>query len=212
MKGILGRKAGMTEVFTADGKLIPVTVIEVQSNVVTQIKTVEKDGYDAIQLGAFDKKEKASNNPEKGHAKKANTSPKRFLKEIRGIDTNSYTLGQVIEADVFQNGDTVDVTGTSKGKGFQGVIKRHGQVDVDMENKCILVSGNVPGPKNSFVFIKEAIKGSKNTPVELISYEESVAETEEVTPANEVVENDAVVEETNVEATETTTDKEEVSE
>ena len=85
-------------------------------------------------------------------------------------------------------------------------------VDVDMENKCILVSGNVPGPKNSFVFIKEAIKGSKNTPVELISYEESVAETEEVTPANEVVENDAVVEETNVEATETTTDKEEVSE
>lgn len=260
MKGILGRKAGMTEVFTADGKLIPVTVIEVQSNVVTQIKTVEKDGYDAIQLGAFDKKEKTSNNPEKGHAKKANTSPKRFLKEIRGIDTNSYTLGQVIEADVFQNGDTVDVTGTSKGKGFQGVIKRwnqsrgpetHGStyhrrvgslgtmrpmrvlkgkklpghmgneqitiqnlmvVDVDMENKCILVSGNVPGPKNSFVFIKEAIKGSKNTPVELISYEESVAETEEVTPADEVVENDAVVEETNVEATETTTDKEEVSE
>ena len=260
MKGILGRKAGMTAVFTADGKLIPLTVIEVQSNVVTQIKTVEKDGYDAIQLGAFDKKEKASNNPEKGHAKKANTSPKRFLKEIRGIDTNSYTLGQVIEADVFQNGDTVDVTGTSKGKGFQGVIKRwnqsrgpetHGStyhrrvgslgtmrpmrvlkgkklpghmgneqitiqnlmvVDVDMENKCILVSGNVPGPKNSFVFIKEAIKGSKNTPVELISYEESVAETEEVTPANEVVENDAVVEETNVEATETTTDKEEVSE
>ena len=127
MKGILGRKAGMTEVFTADGKLIPVTVIEVQSNVVTQIKTVEKDGYDAIQLGAFDKKEKASNNPEKGHAKKANTSPKRFLKEIRGIDTNSYTLGQVIEADVFQNGDTVDVTGTSKGKGFQGVIKRWNQ-------------------------------------------------------------------------------------
>ena len=127
MKGILGRKAGMTEVFTADGKLIPVTVIEVQSNIVTQIKTVEKDGYDAIQLGAFDKKEKTSNNPEKGHTKKANTSPKRFLKEIRGIDTNSYTLGQVIEADVFQNGDTVDVTGTSKGKGFQGVIKRWNQ-------------------------------------------------------------------------------------
>ena len=98
MKGILGRKVGMTEVFTTDGKLIPVTVVEVQPNVVTQIKTKETDGYEAIQLGAFDKKEKSSNNPEKGHAKKANTSPKRFLKEIRGVDTASYTLGQVIEA------------------------------------------------------------------------------------------------------------------
>ena len=127
MKGILGRKVGMTEVFTTDGKLIPVTVVEVEPNVVTQIKTKENDGYEAIQLGAFDKKEKSSNNPEKGHVKKANTSPKRFLKEIRGVDTASYTLGQVIAADVFEKGDTVDVTGTSKGKGFQGVIKRWNQ-------------------------------------------------------------------------------------
>ena len=127
MKGILGRKVGMTEVFSTDGKLIPVTVIEVEPNVVTQVKTVEKDGYDAIQLGAFDKKTKSSNKPEMGHVKKANTQPKRFLKEIRGIDTSSYTLGQVISADVFKSGDTVDVTGTSKGKGFQGVIKRWNQ-------------------------------------------------------------------------------------
>ena len=95
MKGILGRKVGMTEVFTTDGKLIPVTVISVEPNVVTQIKTVEKDGYNAIQVGAFDKKEKASNKPEVGHAKKAGTSPKRFLKEIRGVNTEEYTLGQV---------------------------------------------------------------------------------------------------------------------
>ena len=127
MKGILGRKVGMTEVFTTDGKLIPVTVIEVQSNVVTQIKTTEKDGYNAIQLGAFDKKEKSSNNPEKGHAKKANTSPKRFLKEIRVEDVTQYELGSTIKADTFEVGEKVDVTGTSKGKGFQGVIKRHNQ-------------------------------------------------------------------------------------
>ena len=242
MKGILGRKVGMTEVFATDGKLIPVTVIEVEPNVVTQIKTVEKDGYNAIQLGAFDKREKSSNSPEKGHAKKANTSPKRFLKEIRGIEPSSYTLGQVIEADVFASGDTVDVTGISKGKGFQGVIKRwnqsrgpetHGStyhrrvgslgtmrpmrvlkgkklpghmgseqitiqnlmvVDVDTENKYILVSGNVPGAKNSFVFIREAIKGSKyDGAVELVSYDEE-AETES-SPVNEVVNEEAVVEE-----------------
>ena len=264
MKGILGRKVGMTEVFTTDGKLIPVTVISVEPNVVTQIKTVEKDGYDAIQIGAFDKK--VTNSPEEGHAKKANTSPKRFVKEIRGIDTNSYTLGQVIEADVFKSGDTVDVTGTSKGKGFQGVIKRwnqsrgpetHGStyhrrvgslgtmrpmrvlkgkklpghmgneqitiqnlviVDVDLENKYILVSGNVPGPKKSFVFIKEAIKGSKgNAPIELVSYEETaeepVVENNE-SVSEEVVENNAVTEEETVteETTETPSEEEEAQE
>ena len=127
MKGILGRKVGMTQVFTTDGKLIPVTVVEVKPNVVTQIKTVEKDGYNALQLGAFDKKEKSSNRPEMGHVKKANTSPKRFLKEIRGVNVNEYTLGQTIGVDIFSEGEMVDVTGTSKGKGFQGVIKRHNQ-------------------------------------------------------------------------------------
>ena len=240
MKGILGRKVGMTQVFTTDGKLMPVSVILVEPNVVTQIKTVEKDGYNAIQLGAFDKKEKSSNSPLKGHNKKANTSPKRFVKEIRGLDVTNYSLGDVIKLDVFSNGDTVDVTGTSKGKGFQGVIKRwnqsrgpetHGStyhrrvgslgtmrpmrvmkgkklpgqmggetvtiqnlmiVSIDLENNCILVSGNVPGPKNGYVYIREAIKGNdKYTAVELVSYDEE--STDEVVN-NEVEESN---EETN---------------
>lgn len=127
MKGILGKKVGMTQVFTTEGKLIPVTVVSVEPNVVTQIKTTEKEGYDAIQLGFDTITEKRSNKPEIGHAKKANTEPKRFLKEIRGVDTNDYTLGQVIDASIFEAGEIVDVTGISKGKGFQGVIKRHGQ-------------------------------------------------------------------------------------
>ena len=127
MKGILGKKVGMTQVFTKNGKLIPVTVIEVEPNVVTQIKTVEKDGYDAIQLGTVTVKEKSSNKAKIGHAKKANTAPKRFLKELRGVNVNDYTLGQVINIDVFKEGEMVDVSGISKGKGYQGVIKRWNQ-------------------------------------------------------------------------------------
>ena len=127
MKGILGKKIGMTQVFTKNGKLIPVTVIEVEPNVVTQIKTVEKDGYDAIQLGTMTVKEKSSNKAKIGHAKKANTAPKRFLREIRGVNVSDYTLGQVIDASIFKEGEVVDVTGTSKGKGTQGVIKRWNQ-------------------------------------------------------------------------------------
>jgi len=127
MKGILGKKIGMTQVFTKNGKLIPVTVIEVEPNVVTQIKTKEKDGYDAIQLGAITVKEKNSNKAKIGHTNKANTAPKRFLRELRGVNVNDYTLGQVISADVFQEGEIVDVSGVSKGKGFQGVIKRYNQ-------------------------------------------------------------------------------------
>ena len=127
MKGILGRKKGMTEVFTTDGKLIPVTVIEVTDNVVSQVKTKETDGYDAIQLATVEKKESRSNKPSTGHLKKANTTPKRFLKEIRGAEVKNYALGDVLKADVFSAGEMVDVTGTSKGKGFQGVIKRYNQ-------------------------------------------------------------------------------------
>ena len=127
MKGILGKKIGMTQVFAKNGKLIPVTVIEVEPNVVTQIKTVEKDGYDAIQLGAVTVKEKSSNKAKIGHTNKANTAPKRFLKEIRGVNVSDYTLGQVIDASIFKAGEVVDVSGTSKGKGFQGVIKRYNQ-------------------------------------------------------------------------------------
>ena len=127
MKGILGKKIGMTQVFTKEGKQIPVTVIEVEPNVVTQIKTVEKDGYDAIQLATETIREGLSNKPAMGHTKKANTEPKRFLKEIRGVNVSEYTLGQTIGVDIFSEGEMVDVTGTSKGKGFQGVIKRHNQ-------------------------------------------------------------------------------------
>ena len=126
MKGILGKKIGMTQVFTKNGKLIPVTVIEVEPNVVTQIKTVEKDGYDAIQLATETVREKVSNKPKMGHTNKANTTPKRFLREIRGVNTNDYTLGQTISVDIFSEGEMVDVSGVSKGKGFQGVVKRHG--------------------------------------------------------------------------------------
>ena len=126
MKGILGRKVGMTEVFTKEGKVVPVTVIEVEPNVVTQVKNVETDGYNAIQLGVCDKKEKNATKASIGHAKKANTTPKRFLKEIRDYE-GSYNLGDTISADLFTAGEVVDVTGTSKGHGTQGVIKRHGQ-------------------------------------------------------------------------------------
>lgn len=127
MKGILGRKVGMTSVFTKDGKLIPVTVVEVLPNKVMQVKTTEKDGYNAIQLGAIDKKANRANKAEIGSAKKANTTPKRFLKEIKGVDTSCYTLGQEINASLFEAGEIVDVTGISKGKGYQGVIKKNNQ-------------------------------------------------------------------------------------
>lgn len=127
MKGILGKKVGMTQVFTKSGRLIPVTVVEVEPNVITQIKTVEKDGYNAIQLAAVTVREKVSNKAKIGHTNKANTAPKRFLKEIRGVNVEEYTLGQVIDASIFKEGEIVDVSGTSKGKGFQGVIKRYNQ-------------------------------------------------------------------------------------
>ena len=208
MKGILGRKVGMTEVFTKEGKVIPVTVIEVEKNTVMQVKTVENDGYNAIQLGVCDKKEKNATKASIGHAKKANTNPKRFLKEIRDYE-GSYNLGDTIDASLFAAGEVVDVTGTSKGHGTQGVIKRHGQksgpsahgsryhrrpgsmgtmrpmrvlpgkalpghmgcetvtiqnlviVDANPAENYILVSGNVPGAKQSLVLIKSAAKNER---------------------------------------------------
>ena len=126
-KGILGRKIGMTQVFAENGDLIPVTVVEAAPNVVLQVKSVETDGYEAVQLGFEDKREKLSNKPEKGHVSKANTAPKRFVKEINGVDLAGYEVGQEVKVDIFAEGEMVDVTGISKGKGFQGVIKRHGQ-------------------------------------------------------------------------------------
>ena len=255
MKGILGKKVGMTQVFTKEGKLIPVTVIEAEPNVVTQIKTVEKDGYDAIQLATDTIREKLSNKPAIGHTKKANTTPKRFLREIRGVNVNDYTLGQIIGVDVFEAGEIVDVTGTSKGKGFQGVIKRHNQsrgpmghgsqyhrgvgslgtmlpmhvlkgkkmpgqmgnvqrtvqnleiVSVDTENSVILVKGNVPGAKKSFVMIRTSVKkpNEKNKEEDLVTYEEPVVE--EV--VEETVQEETPVEETQEEVQETTETTEE---
>lgn len=125
MKGILGKKLGMTQVFTPEGLVIPVTVIQAGPCTVLQKKDAENDGYEAIQIGFEDKKEKNANKPELGHAKKAGATPKRYVKEIRGM--SEYEVGQEIKADLFAAGEFVDVTGTSKGKGFQGVIKRHNQ-------------------------------------------------------------------------------------
>ena len=237
MKGILGIKRGMTQVFGTNGKLVPVTVVEVEPNVISQIKTKGNDGYDAIQLAAVSKKETRSNKPEIGHLKKANATPKRFLRELRGVDVSAYSLGQEIKADIFERGEVVDVTGTSKGKGTQGVIKRwnqsrgpmsHGSqyhrgvgsmgtllpmrvlpgkklpghmggeqvtvqnlevIQIDLENNCLLIKGNVPGPKNSLVFVKSAIKnaGKVNETIELITYtdEEVVENTNEEVPSQE---------------------------
>lgn len=133
MKGILGRKLGMTQVFAVDGTLVPVTVIEATPNIVVQQKTVDTDGYTATQVGLEDKKERnpkyshGYNKPEKGHFDKAKTAPKRFVREFKSDEMSTYEVGSAIKVDIFNAGDIVDVTGTSKGKGFQGAIKRHGQ-------------------------------------------------------------------------------------
>ena len=125
-KGILGKKVGMTQVFTENGELVPVTVVEVGTNVVLQVKTVENDGYNAIQLGFDDQRAVNVNKPAKGHADKAKTAPKRFVRDIRDVQ-GDYKVGDEVKADLFEAGDIVDVTGTSKGHGFQGNIKRWGQ-------------------------------------------------------------------------------------
>ena len=126
MKGILGRKLGMTQIFTEDGALIPVTVVECEPNVVLQKKTVETDGYCALQLGMGDKKESRANKPEIGHAKKAGVGPKQFISEVKADEIDA-EVGQEIKVDIFSAGDIVDVTGTSKGKGYTGVIQRYNQ-------------------------------------------------------------------------------------
>ena len=124
MKGLLGRKLGMTQVFTEDGLLIPVTVIEATPNVVLQKKTDETDGYNAVQLGSEDVKEKRSTKPEIGHAKKAGTGPKRFVREVRDCELD-LNVGDLVGVDIFVPGEQVDVIGTSKGKGYQGTIVRN---------------------------------------------------------------------------------------
>lgn len=126
-KAIIGKKIGMTQIFDGNGKVVPVTVVEVGSNVVVQKKTVEIDGYQAIQVGFGEVREKLLNKPKKGHLAKAGVSFRRTLKEFRLEDISGYNLGDAINADIFEVGEKVDVSGVSKGKGFQGVIKRWGQ-------------------------------------------------------------------------------------
>ena len=209
-KGILGKKVGMTQIFAANGTLIPVTVIEVTPNVVLQKKTAETDGYQAVQLGYADKV-KNVNKAEKGHADKANTNPKRFVKEIAGEEMLAFEVGQEVKANIFKEGEMVDVTGISKGKGYAGGVKRHnfhigpkahgsgyhrgvgsmGSIDaarvkkgkkrpgrlggdvttiqnlsiakIDLEKNVVLVRGNVPGAKNSYVMITNAVKSHDAT-------------------------------------------------
>lgn len=124
MPGIIGRKIGMTSIYSAEGKMLPCTVIEAGPCVVTQVKTQDRDGYDAVQLGFGERKEKNTPNALKGHFKKANTEPKSKLAEFKGFD--NLNLGDVVTSEIFAEGEYVDVIGTSKGKGFQGVVKRHG--------------------------------------------------------------------------------------
>jgi large subunit ribosomal protein L3 len=205
----LGKKIGMTQIFSEDGRVIPVTVVEAEPNVVLQKKTLETDGYEAIQIGYSDKKESRTNKPAKGHAEKADTKAKRFVKEIRGVNLDDYEVGQEVKVDTFAEGDAIDVTGTSKGKGFQGAIKRHNQqrgpmshgsryhrrpgtmgpidpmhvlkgkklpgrmggervtvqnlsvAKVDAERNLLLIRGNIPGPKKSFVTVQSAIKATE---------------------------------------------------
>ncbi|MFS0675102.1 50S ribosomal protein L3 [Ornithinibacillus sp. 179-J 7C1 HS] len=207
-KGILGRKIGMTQLFNENGELIPVTVVQAEPNVVLQKRTLENDGYEAIQIGFQNLKESRTNKAEKGHAEKANTAPKRYVREIRDANLDEYEVGQEVSVEIFQAGEKVDVTGTSKGKGFQGSIKRHGQsrgpmshgshyhrapgsmgsidamrvfkgknlpghmgqeqvtiqnlevVSVDVERNLLLIKGNVPGAKKSFVKITSAVKAN----------------------------------------------------
>ena len=126
-KAILTTKVGMTQIFNEDGVLTPVTVLQAGPCVVTQVKTVENDGYAAVQVGYGDIREKLVNKPMKGHFAKAGVAPKRFVREFRLEDAESYAVGQEIKADVFAAGDKIDATAKSKGKGYQGAIKRHGQ-------------------------------------------------------------------------------------
>ena len=126
-KAILGKKIGMTQFFRADGTMIPVTVIEAGPCPVVQKKTVANEGYDSVQLGFAELRDKLANKPRKGHFAKANLKAMRYLREFRLEDAASYEVGQIVKADVFAEGDKVDISGTSKGHGFQGVVKRHGQ-------------------------------------------------------------------------------------
>lgn len=159
MPGLLGKKIGMTSVFSAEGKNVPCTVIEVGPCVVTQVKTNEKDGYSAIQVGFIDKKDKHTTKPLAGHFKKAGVTPKRHLAEFKGFADRK--LGDVITVDLFEDAVYVDVVGTSKGKGFQGVVKRHnfagvGQATLGQHNRL-----RAPGSIGACSYPAKVFKGTK---------------------------------------------------
>jgi large subunit ribosomal protein L3 len=160
MIGILGKKVGMTSIFDADGKNVPCTVIEAGPCVVTQVKTVETDGYAAVQLAFDDRKEKNTPAPLKGHFKKAGTAPKRFVAEFRNFD-KEVKLGEILKVDIITEGTFCDVTGTSKGKGFQGVVKRHhfsgvGGATHGQHNRM-----RAPGSMGNSSFASRVIKGKR---------------------------------------------------
>ena len=182
-KAIIGKKVGMTQIFDEKGKVIPVTVIEAGPCTIAQIKTVETDGYNAVQLGYGDVKESKVNKPEAGHFKKAKLTPKKHLREFKLDSIEGLKVGDELKADVFAAGDKVDVQGTTKGKGFQGVIptstpgrvfkgkKLPGHmgtetvtiqnldvVRVDLDKNVILVKGSVPGVKGAILKIKSSVK------------------------------------------------------
>ena len=211
-KAILGRKLGMTQIFTEEGKVVPVTVVESGKNIVIQNKTVETDGYNAVQLGFGEVKERKVTKPLKGHFEKAGVQPVKFIREMRLMAPSEYKVGDVIGVDVFTAGELVDVTGTSKGKGFAGTVKRHhfargpmghgskshrepgstgamisghgggvlkGKklpghmghervtvqcltvVKVDTDRNLLLIKGAIPGPKKSFLVIRNTVKPKK---------------------------------------------------
>ena len=174
-KAIIGKKVGMTQIFDESGKVIPVTVIEAGPCVVVQKKTTERDGYSAVQLGFQDVKESKLTKPELGHLKKAEVAPKKFLKEFRLEKAADMNVGDTVKADVFAAGEKVDVTGISKGHGYQGVIKRWGGqmgveqvtiqnldvVKVDAELNMVVVRGAIPGPKGGIVCIKNTVKNNR---------------------------------------------------
>ena len=211
-KAILGRKLGMTQIFTEEGKVVPVTVVESGKNIVIQNKTVETDGYNAVQLGFGEVKERKVTKPLKGHFEKAGVQPVKFIREMRLMAPSEYKVGDVIGVDVFTAGELVDVTGTSKGKGFAGTVKRHhfargpmghgskshrepgstgamisghgGRVlkgknlpghmghervtvqcltvvKVDTDRNLLLIKGAIPGPKKSFLVIRNTVKPKK---------------------------------------------------
>lgn len=159
MSGIIGKKVGMTSIFDAEGKNIPCTVIEAGPCVVTQIKTEANDGYTAVQLAYDEKKEKNTTAPLKGHFKKAQTTPKRKLVEFSF--ENSLNLGDLVAVDVFAEGDYVDVVGTSKGKGFQGVVKRHGFSGVGMQTHGQHNRLRAPGSLGASSFPSRVFKGMR---------------------------------------------------